>query len=47
MGKIDIVKVVKIGSLVCTVLGTIGGAWSNGKENEQKLAELVRKTINK
>lgn len=47
MAKIDIVKVVKIGSLVCTVLGTIGGAWAGSKENEKTLAELVEKSMNK
>lgn len=47
MVKIDIVKVVKVGSLVCTILGTVGGAWAGGKENERNLAELVKKTINK
>jgi len=36
-----VINVVKIGSLVFTVLGTIGSAWAGSQENKVLLQDMV------
>ena len=45
--KVDIVKVVKVGSVVASVLSVIGTAWAGTKENQATLEALVEKHLNK
>ena len=47
MKKINVVKVVKYGSIAMTVLGTIGTAWVTSIENKETLAKLVKETLEK
>ena len=42
-----IVKIIKIASIVASILGTIGAAWADGKENEQTLKKLVEENLQK
>ena len=41
MGKIDVVKIVKIAGLVCTLAGSVASAWAGGEENKKLLEKLV------
>lgn len=43
----NIIKVVKIGSLVCSVIGMIGSAWAGSQENKLILADLVKDQLSK
>ncbi len=42
-----IVKIVKIGSLIMTIAGTIGAAWAGDQENKATLAKLVAEHLGK
>ena len=41
--KVDVVKVVKIASMVASVAGMIGSSWAGSKENKAVLEELTKK----
>lgn len=43
----NIVKVVKIGSITMSVAGMIGSAWANSQENKLELAKLVKDHLKK
>lgn len=43
----NIVKIVKIGSMVASVAGMIGSAWSTSQENKETLAKLVAQQLKK
>lgn len=43
----NLVKVVKIGSIVLSVAGMIGSAWAGSQENKIELAKLVNKHLGK
>lgn len=45
--KFNKVKVVEYGSLLLTVMGTIGSAWAGKKNNEIALQKLVAENMNK
>ena len=45
MKNINWVKIVKIGSIAASVLGTIGTAWVATKENEITLTKLVNERL--
>lgn len=36
-----IIKIIKIASVLASVLGMIGSSWADSKENEQTLKSLV------
>lgn len=41
MMKLDLVKVIKIGSTVCSLIGMIGSSWANGKETTRTIEHMV------
>lgn len=41
------VKIIKIASIVASILGTIGASWADSKENEITLQKLVDERLNK
>ena len=46
MAKEKLVKGVKIGSLILTVIATIGTAWASGHENKMEIEKAVSKQLN-
>ncbi len=45
--SMNIVKVVKIGSILLSVAGMVGSAWASSQENKLELAKLVSKHLSK
>lgn len=45
--KVDIVKIVKITSMVASVAGMIGSSWATGKENKAILENLAKEHFQK
>ena len=43
----NFVKIIKICSVIASVIGVIGSSWADSKENEETLKKLVIETIEK
>ena len=41
--KLDVVKVIKIVSTACSLIGMIGSTWANGKETTRTIETMVNK----